>query len=137
MASAPGWAVTAVTSLQTVSGSVTWWTIRSSKGSSPMRAKAISGVVLLTIIRAIHPPGCSHFGVGVLHGQIKRRDTVGHQDIKERETRDPGQPCRLPQGGASRLEVVERRTHPHLLDHILGLLPQRQQQIIRDLDRDA
>jgi hypothetical protein len=62
---------------------------------------------------------------------------MGHQDVKERHTRDPGQPCRLPQGEASRLEIVERGTHPHLLDHILGLLPQSQQQIIRDIDRDA
>src|SRR5262245_49340900 len=137
MASAPGWVVTAVTSAQTVSGSVIWWTIPSSKVSSPMRAKAISGVALLMIIRAIHPPGRGNFGVSVLHGQIKCRDTMGHQDVEERHTRDPGQPCCLPQGEASRLEVVQCGTHPHLLDHVLGLLPQGQQQIIRDIDRDA
>jgi hypothetical protein len=94
-------------------------------------------VALLTIIRAIHPPGRGYFGVSVLHGQIKGRDTMGHQDVEERHTRDPGQPCRLPQGEASCVEIVERGTHPHLLDHVLGLLPQRQQQIIRDIDRDA
>src|ERR671918_2010907 len=94
MASAPGRVVTAVTSPQTVSGSVMWWTIRSSKVSSPMRAKAISDVASLTIIRVIHPLGRGNFGVGVLHGQIKRRDTMGHQDIEERETRYPGQRTR-------------------------------------------
>ena len=62
---------------------------------------------------------------------------MGHQDVKERQTRYPGQPCRLPQGEASRLEIVERGAHPHLLDHVLGLFPQRQQQIIRNIDRDA
>jgi hypothetical protein len=102
-----------------------------------MRAKAISGVALLTIIRAIQPLGRGNFGVSVLHGQIERRDIVSHQDIKERETRYPGQPCRLSKGKASGLEIVERSTHPHFLDHVLGLLPQSLQKIIRDINRDA
>jgi hypothetical protein len=94
-------------------------------------------VALLTIIRAIQPLGRGNFGVGVLHGQIKRRDAVGHQDIKERETWYPGQPCRLSEGEASGLEIVERSTYPHFLDHVLGLLPQSLQKIIRDINRDA
>lgn len=102
-----------------------------------MRAKAISGVASLTIIRVIHPVGRANFGLSVPHGQIKRWDTMGHQDIEECETRDPSQPCRLSEREASRLEIVECRTHPHLPDHVLRLLPQSQQQIIRDINRDA
>jgi hypothetical protein len=59
------------------------------------------------------------------------------QDIKERKTRYPGQPCRLSEGEASGLEIVERSTHPHFLYHVLGLLPQSLQKIIRDINRDA
>jgi hypothetical protein len=74
-----------------------------------MRAKAIKGVELLTIIWVNYLPGRYHFGARILSREIECHDTMCAQNIEERHPRHPRQPSRLPEGKSPSLEIVYSR----------------------------
>jgi hypothetical protein len=102
-----------------------------------MRANAIKGVALLTIIGvASLPPGRYHFSPSVISGKIKYGDTMCVQDIKELETSHPCQTGRLTKGKPARLEIVNGANDSHLMGHCLRMFTKREKKVIGDIDRN-
>src|SRR5262245_43334315 len=100
-----------------------------------MHAKAGKGVALLTII------GCgalcrSDFGYGIRSREVENRNTTRSQEIKESHAGHSCKPCRLPKRQTLFLQVMDCCYETYFVQYLFWLLAQRQEQIIREIEKD-
>src|SRR2546422_5400977 len=106
-----------------------------SNSSASMRAKASKGVALLTII-GCSALCCSNFGHGIRSRKVESWNTTRRQETEEIQAGHSCQPCRLSGRQTLFLQVMDRCYETHFMQYLFWLLAQRQEQIIREVEKD-